>query len=107
MVNTGSVGATGASITGPAGAQVRTGPAGSAGDAGGAKGSTGATGNPAGFRYKIGGDPGTSSGRLNDTSTATVQTMTFSVTSDILVKIFLITLVQLRQHKKIEFSCRS
>ena len=47
------------------------------------QGSTGATGNPAGFRYKIGGDPGTSSGRLNDTSTATVQTMTFSVTSDL------------------------
>ena len=80
--NTGSVGATGASITGPAGATGATGPAGSAGAAG-AKGSTGATGNPAGFRYKIGGDPGTSSGRLNDTSTATVQTMTFSVTSDL------------------------
>ena len=72
---TGFIGATGA--TGAAGAaSTVAGPT-------GAVGSTGATGNPAGFRYKIGGDPGTSSGRLSDTSTATVQTMTFSVTSDL------------------------
>ena len=72
-------------ITGFVGNTGATGPAGDAGDAGdaGPTGATGATGNPAGFRYKIGGDPGTSSGRLNDTSTATVQTMTFSVTSDL------------------------
>ena len=87
----GTTGATGAvGATGAIGATGATGPAGSAGSAGvagptgatGAIGATGATGNPSGFKYKVGGNPGASAGRLNDTQAGSVHTIVLSVTSD-------------------------
>ena len=87
----GTTGATGAAgSAGAVGATGATGPAGAAGSAGvagptGATGSTGiqgSTGNAAGFAYKVGGNPGVSAGRLNDTEAGSVHTIVLSVTSD-------------------------